>query len=224
MSIRILADVWRHSGQQGGALLVLLAIADFSNDHGEAYPSVQTLAQKSRLSTRQVQRTIRQICESGELVIAPVKGPKGCHKFRIQLDQPIGGDKMSGDGVTKCQCDKMSGDGVTPTSPNPSLKKKKEKKGAVTKKLSPKSTEKSWLQFWAAYPKRVAKKDARRAWDKLNPDQDLLQLILEKLAVLKNSDDWKKNKGQYIPFPATWLNGRRWEDEIKPTIRERLPL
>jgi hypothetical protein len=33
------------------------------------------------------------------------------------------------------------------------------------------------------------------------------------------SADWTKNNGQYIPLPATYLNGRRWEDEPgKPTV------
>jgi hypothetical protein len=50
MSVRTLNRVWEASRQTGGALLVLLAIADFADDDGLAYPSISTLARKARLS------------------------------------------------------------------------------------------------------------------------------------------------------------------------------
>ena len=63
-------------------------------------------------------------------------------------------------------------------------------------------------KFWQTYPRRVAKQDARRAWIKLKVDDALLALILRALQgqVIGWSDI------QYVPYPATWLNGRRWED------------
>jgi phage replication O-like protein O len=69
--------------------------------------------------------------------------------------------------------------------------------------------------FYRAYPKRKARRDAQRAWTKLNPDESLVYAILTALEKQKSSLDWKKDGGQYIPLPATWLNGRRWEDEIE---------
>lgn len=64
-------------------------------------------------------------------------------------------------------------------------------------------------RFWQAYPRRVAKVAARRAWDKLGADGELLDLMLRAL-------EWQRkgwNDIAYVPHPATWLNGRRWEDE-----------
>lgn len=40
--------------------------------------------------------------------------------------------------------------------------------------------------------------------------------MLKAIEVQKKSDQWQRDNGQYIPYPATWLNGRRWEDEIQP--------
>jgi hypothetical protein len=67
--------------------------------------------------------------------------------------------------------------------------------------------------FWAAYPKKKAKEDARRAWDKRRPDAALLQVILRSLQQQCQSSEWLNESGRYIPFPATWLNRGQWTDE-----------
>lgn len=72
--------------------------------------------------------------------------------------------------------------------------------------------------FWKAYPRHVAKQNAIRAFAKLNPSEDLFQTILKDIEARKETDAWSKEGGQFIPHPATYLNGRRWEDEMpKPT-------
>lgn len=70
--------------------------------------------------------------------------------------------------------------------------------------------------FWKAYPKKKAKKAAERAFLKLKPDEAQLGRMLKALERQKASSDWQKDEGQYIPYPATWLNGERWEDEAPP--------
>ena len=62
--------------------------------------------------------------------------------------------------------------------------------------------------------------DARKAFDKLNPDDELMGKILKAIEAWKQTDQWKENNGQFIPYPATWLNKHRWEDEI-PASRNR---
>lgn len=73
----------------------------------------------------------------------------------------------------------------------------------------------AFLTFWEAYPKKTAKGAAFKAFEKLNPDSALLDTFLSALREQKNSTDWKRDGGQYIPHPSTWLNQRRWEDEPK---------
>ena len=70
-------------------------------------------------------------------------------------------------------------------------------------------------QFWNAYPKnrRKKKEAARKAWRKLNPDLVLCRIMAAALERDKQSRDWLKENGAYIPYPSSWLNGRRWEDE-----------
>lgn len=69
--------------------------------------------------------------------------------------------------------------------------------------------------FWKAWPKKVAKEDARKAWAKLNPSVELQEVMGKALEIQKNSNQWKKENGNFIPYPGTWIRGRRWEDEIK---------
>ena len=68
--------------------------------------------------------------------------------------------------------------------------------------------------FWEAYPKKLNKKKAFEAWQKTNGDRPELKELLDTLKKHKQSDAWKKSAGQFIPYPSTWLNGKRWEDEI----------
>lgn len=68
--------------------------------------------------------------------------------------------------------------------------------------------------FWNAYPKKVSKKDASKAWGKIKPDKH--QAIMQGLFNHMSCEQWVKENGQYIPNAATWLNKERWEDEIRP--------
>ena len=68
-------------------------------------------------------------------------------------------------------------------------------------------------EFWPAYPRKVDKDDARKAFAKLNIDDILLKTMLAALAVHCRSDQWVKDAGKFVPYPSTWLNKKRWQDE-----------
>jgi hypothetical protein len=70
-------------------------------------------------------------------------------------------------------------------------------------------------EFWAKYPKKRSKGQAERAWVKIAPDDALFAQIIEGLERAKRSRDWIKEGGRYIPYPATWLNAKGWEDEYE---------
>lgn len=75
-------------------------------------------------------------------------------------------------------------------------------------------------QFWALYPRKVNKEKARQKFLKLKKDN--LPLILDKLNQQIKSKEWEKDNGEYIPHPTTWINGKRWEDEIKQESKEEI--
>jgi uncharacterized protein YdaU (DUF1376 family) len=70
--------------------------------------------------------------------------------------------------------------------------------------------------LWKLYPRKTAKAEAQKAWAKLSPDHSLVAEIAAGLAAHIACADWVKDDGKYIPHGATWLNQRRWQDEVKP--------
>ena len=79
----------------------------------------------------------------------------------------------------------------------------------------------NFLSFYKAYPNRVAKKKAYEAWQKLEKKEDmeaLLPALLNAIEKQQQAKETLKAKGEFVsnwPYPATWLNGKRWEDEIE---------
>lgn len=90
--------------------------------------------------------------------------------------------------------------------------------------------EKQFDKFWQAYPKKVSKKQAQKSWKKINPSLELFEKILKALEMVKQTEQWEKDNGKFIPYPATWLNQERWTDEIKmmqdikPVIEPKLKI
>lgn len=89
-------------------------------------------------------------------------------------------------------------------------------KGKEQGRLDPRDPLEGFEGFWRLWPKKVAKEDAVKAWRKLKPDAATVVLIIGAVAKQARSRDWLKDSGQFIPYPATWLNGRRWEDAPLP--------
>lgn len=80
----------------------------------------------------------------------------------------------------------------------------------------------SFAEFWKAYPRKVGKGDAAKAWKTLNPD---IQAVLAALSWQIKRPEWSRDAGQFVPHPATWLRGHRWLDEnpvpLKPVTPPR---
>lgn len=117
MSVRTQAVVWEYSKHSGPHLLMMLAIADFSDDDGQAFPAVATLAKKCRMTPRNAQLLLASLRDSGELEIAIGEGPKGTNLMRIRFDllKSKGMKKPSG-GVKPASGVKGPSGGVKPAS------------------------------------------------------------------------------------------------------------
>lgn len=84
------------------------------------------------------------------------------------------------------------------------------------KDISPLSL-KEFSLFWEAWPNKVDKKEAEERWSKMNGTRPAIETLL---AAIKKQIEWRKAAGpnDFRPpwkNPATWLNGRCWEDEVE---------
>ena len=79
-----------------------------------------------------------------------------------------------------------------------------------------------FLTFWAAYPKKVAKGDARKAWAQMSRMMPSIESLLTAISAAKETEQWRRDGGAYIPYPATWLRQERWDDEHEVQIDKPL--
>ncbi len=210
MSIKVMSWVWENSTVQGGELLVLLAMADHANDAGERiFPSVDSLRQKARLSRRQVQRILRGLEESGQIRQLGHHIPKG-RPDRATIEYAIDMTKCrpAENGMTSKAERGDAGDanGAVPMSPDPSLEPSKNCQSS------------EFDDFWNTYPRREGKVDAQKAWKMLRPDNELLQRIIVNLS------RYSETEKRFIPLPATYLRGRRWEDGPTVAVARAVPI
>lgn len=79
-------------------------------------------------------------------------------------------------------------------------------------------------RFWKSYPRKEAKKSALKAFLKLKLENGDFEKVLAALEIAKKSQQWVRDGGKFIPHPATWLNGRRFEDEGTQTPKAEFHL
>lgn len=97
------------------------------------------------------------------------------------------------------------------------------KEGTIGRIERPPLPPKGFDSFWKAYPKKVGKQEALKAWGKLKVDESLLETILQALEIQRNTELWRRDGGKFVKDPVRWLNGRRWEDQIPeaPSVEEQ---
>jgi hypothetical protein len=232
VAIKLLDRTWRHSRAKGGDLLVLLGIADFSNDDGIAYPSVATLARKARLTPRNTQRSIRRLVGLGELVVERGCGPHGTNLYRITLADAADGRERHIVGLTYGRDDIRDLAGMTfqPLNPSEETVIKRElvrpdNMTSPTRNALPDTVRLTFDQFWSLYPARNGKKlfkgEALKKFVLLAPDDRTLLLT----AVKNYAVSTLVSKGIGIKDPHRWIrtgrNDEPWRDWIEP---EQMPL
>ena len=202
MSIEIMNAVWKHSRSDGRARLVLLAIADHQGDIG-AWPSLKRLADMVNASERSVQRDIQHLQEIGELVVevqnAPTKTQYKSNLYWVNLPEAgvTAGVTEMRSGVTE------SGAGVTAGGVLTLIEPLRE-----TNNLNHAQTEKLFEDFWNAYPRKLDKAKAFRAFKSALKRTKYEDIIA---GVLAYRNDPKRNP-DFTKYPATWLNNDSWEN------------
>lgn len=97
------------------------------------------------------------------------------------------------------------------TEPKTPVDKKRGKTGNNIKSTSSLYSE-EFERFWAVYPRKVGKGAAWSAWQKLHPNPQLIERIISVTLIYAQTPQWKKENGQFVPHPTTFLNQRRFDD------------
>lgn len=180
----------------------MLYLADCAHEDGSnIYPSVATIAKNTRLSERQVQRQIKTLLASGELVDVG-RSPLGTRQFLIPTLPEMSPRHI----VTP---DIHDSKGVTNRAENDV---QNVTRSVIRNPLEENHTSfdmvlLSFTVFYDAYPRREAKAAALKAWRALKPDDELQDRII------LDVERFVGRERQFIPLPSTYLRGRRWEDE-----------
>ena len=136
-----------------------------------------------------------------------------------------------GEHNTEHNADAMANTTLTqPRTQSRLLNKQKETKLNETRDIKKEDKEKKddygvvggFDEFWQAYPRKESKQSAVKAFNKIKPNTDLVAVMINALEIQKKSEQWQKDKGQFIPHPSTWLNQRRWEDELEQKTQEEI--
>jgi hypothetical protein len=201
MSIEAVSLVLNQSRATGRAKLVLLGIANHLGDQG-AWPSISTLARYANASERSVKRDIQELVQLGELKVEMQNAPtRQQYKTNLYWITIVAGVTDSAAGVTDwvSRGDSSGKSGVTPVGTQNII--------LTIKEPSVKSNNDEFEIFWNHYPKKVAKADALKAWNKAIKRKTADELI----GLTKAYSESKLPEMTYIPYPASWLNKELYE-------------
>ena len=210
MSIKVMSWVWESGPAKQAERFVLLALADFCNDASECWPSIDGIARKTCLTPRGVQKILRSLEADGWLVTVVGGGRKGCNQYRIIPPNEVRPERGS-PRTTGTTLPNESAENPERGSPEPSRTTIEPSEEDIARS----SGAPDFDAFWTAYPKKVGKDAARAAWGKAKkraPSGAIMDGLRAFVAATRGGDP------QFIPYPTTWLNQGRWQDETLPNV------
>lgn len=211
MSLQAYNAVWQHSTARGTDLLVLLALADFADEKGWSYPSIDALAKKARISQRATQDRLRALESAGAIKIEIQTGPHGTNRYQVkglkgtQDLHPAGSapPPQIRDGKRDAKRD----EDLHPNRKE-ALGTVRNQKGLKASSL-PAEDDLDFEFFWAEYPSqnwpvvpnpKPGKQPARDQWNKLtNPEKRrAVQSLPHYRAYLELNDQQTKHCERYL--------------------------
>jgi len=77
-------------------------------------------------------------------------------------------------------------------------------------KKKEKNLSEEFIAFWKAYPRKDSKGDAIKAWSQMSKERPPIEIVLKAILHQSRQEGWQKDKGKWIPYPATWLRDLGW--------------
>lgn len=204
MSHYMTALAMKQKGLKPAAKIVLYWLADHHNgETGMCFPSLKTLAKECEMDVATVKRHLVSLEQSGLIERNRRQRENGSQtstQYSLHLVEPLA--QNAPPPSAKC---------ASPLAQKqPPLNLGNNNLGNELSKIND-----HFEDFWAAYPRKVAKGNARKAFAaamKKATIEEISAGLNKQLAALS------KKERQYIPHASTWLNGERWNDE--PTDKD----
>jgi hypothetical protein len=205
---------------------MLLAIADFADDDGNAYPAVARLATKCRMKIRNANYILAALQGSGELQVRKNAGPKGTNRYRITVRGLQGSAEVQGNAG-------MQGSAAIPATDCPKPLQHVADKPSLNHQEPPTRRRRQpscdeppgFRKFWLTWPSHKRKANRAGSLKRWKTDgcESIAEEIVERVEWWKRSPDWTKDGAQYIPAPIVWLRDRRYEGQTPKTSTTSLP-
>lgn len=204
MSLRAMTWAFSVRGLTSTEKVVLLALADYSNDDGECWPGQVSLAEKCDVSERTIRNTLNSLNEKGRVAIESRRRPDGyktSNRYLLAMEispaasaaKPI---SPAGSGNSHRQTVAGQEPSVEPSGNTPP---------------TPSKDESAFEALWAVWPRKDSRKPALRAWQKLTSTQKSAHLP----AIVAHANAYRQNTPpKYIPMLSTFLNQERWDDPL----------
>ncbi|WHZ35741.1 helix-turn-helix domain-containing protein [Sagittula sp. MA-2] len=209
MSIEAMSIAWE-SELPATDRLVLLAIADHVGRNEKSYPSVSRLQSRTGLSVRSVQGAIKRLEALGYLAIGRQEGPHGTNTYKVKTpaaDAPQ--QELHPAGAAphpRRSCTPPPAGAAPEPSMNP------QEPSNMSKSSSDIDAD-LFEEFWRECPRKVGKGNARPAFKRALKKASAGQIIegMKRFARVSAGTE-----PRYVAHPATWLNGERWDDDLRP--------
>ena len=203
---------WALDKEIKNELGLLLIISSLCAEKGYCYASNEYFAELFEIDEVSVSRKIKSLERKNYISIEYEK--RGCEVKNRYLRLT----KMLTDDLQKNQptINKNVKENIIS---NNNININKKENSINNKLLILKEKKKLFEKFWTAYPKKRNKGSAEKWFNKNNPTIELVDFMIKQIERSKDTEDWKKENGKFIPYPASWLNGKRWEDKFE-TITE----
>lgn len=209
MSIKWMAFVWDHGPSDRAERFVLLALADFANDDGECWPSVDGIARKTCMTERGCQKIIRRLEDTGWIVVDAGLGRRNCNIYKLKNPEPrsprttFTPNADAKKGERRSEKGERRSENPEPRSPEPSLT-------IIEPSENRQYARDGFADFWNEVPKKVGKGQAEKAYRAALKKTDHETIIA---GIRRYAKERAGKDAQYTAHPATWLNGERWADE-----------
>ena len=183
----------------------------------KCFPSEKTMADELNIGERTVRKYLKQLEAWNLIVIEKTRSDQGkfLHNVYWLSDKTEWKKKPSANGADGTESAKPTAHDDRNHRHDMPHKDTHEKNTHIKKTHLSDAGISAFDSFWESYPRKVAKGVAIKAWEKILPSEESISEIMAALERHKQSDQWTRDEGRFIPYPATWLNQGRWNDELK---------